>query len=78
MELRADLLLRYEAVLFLDDYVEIGAEGIDALFRAMTAERLDLAQPALTADSLTAYPRCSSRSALLSSSSSSVSNEIVR
>ena len=56
MELRADLLLRYEAVLFLDDDVEIGAEGIDALFRAMTAERLDLAQPALTADSLTAYP----------------------
>src|SRR5262249_49178555 len=29
-------------------------------------------------DSLSAYPRCSSRSALLSSSSSSVSNEIVR
>ena len=56
MELRADLLLRYEAVLFLDDDVEIGAEGIDALFRAMTAENLDLAQPALTADSFTAYP----------------------
>jgi hypothetical protein len=56
MELRADLLLRYEAVLFLDDDVEIGAEGIEALFRAMTAENLDLAQPALTADSFTAYP----------------------
>ena len=42
--------------MFLDDDVEIGAEGIDALFRAMTAEGLDLAQPALTADSLTAYP----------------------
>ena len=56
MELRPDLLLRYRAVLFLDDDVEIGAEGIDALFRAMTAEKLDLAQPALTADSATAYP----------------------
>jgi hypothetical protein len=56
LELRPDLLLRYQAVLFLDDDVEIGAEGIDALFRAMTAEGLDLAQPALTADTATAYP----------------------
>jgi hypothetical protein len=55
MELRPGLLLRYQAVLFLDDDVEIGAEGIEALFRAMTAEKLDLAQPALTADSATAY-----------------------
>jgi hypothetical protein len=56
MELRADLLLRYQAVLFLDDDVEIGAEGIEALFCAMTAEKLDLAQASLTADSATAYP----------------------
>ena len=49
MELRPDLLLRYRAVLFLDDDVEIGAEGIEALFRVMAAEKLDLAQPALTA-----------------------------
>jgi hypothetical protein len=55
LELRPDLLLPYQAVLFLDDDVEIGAEGIEALFRAMTAEKLDLAQPALTADSATAY-----------------------
>ena len=55
MELRPDLLLRYQAVLFLDDDIEIGAEGIEALFGAMTAEKLDLAQPALTADSATAY-----------------------
>ncbi|MGB7973479.1 MAG: hypothetical protein WCF81_03820 [Roseiarcus sp.] len=55
MELRPDLLLRYQAVLFLDDDVEIDAQGIEALFRAMTAEKLDLAQPALTADSSTAY-----------------------
>jgi hypothetical protein len=56
MELRPDLLLRYQAVLFLDDDVEIDASSIDALFRAMAAENLDLAQPALTADSATAYP----------------------
>ena len=56
MELRPDLLLRYQAVLFLDDDVGIGAEEIDAFFRAMTDEKLDLAQPALTADSATAYP----------------------
>ena len=56
MEVRPDLLLHYQAVLFLDDDVEIGSEGIGALFRAMTAENLDLAQPALTADSATAYP----------------------
>ena len=56
MELRPDLLLGYQAVLFLDDDVEIGAEGIGAFFRAMEAEKLDLAQPALTADSATAYP----------------------
>ena len=56
MELRPDLLLRYRTVLFLDDDVEIGTESIDAFFRAMAAAKLDLAQPALTADSATAYP----------------------
>ena len=56
MALRPDLLLRYEAVLFLDDDVEIRAGEIAALFRAMSGEKLDLAQPALTADSATAYP----------------------
>jgi hypothetical protein len=55
MELRPDLLLRYQTVLFLDDDVEIDAQGIEAFFRAMTAEKLDLAQPALSADSATAY-----------------------
>jgi hypothetical protein len=55
MELRPDLLLRYRAVLFLDDDVEIGADEIEALFRAFAADKLDLAQPALTADSATAY-----------------------
>ena len=53
---RPDLLLRYEAALFLDDDVEIGASRIDELFRAMAEEELDLAQPALTADSDCAWP----------------------
>jgi hypothetical protein len=56
MELRPDLLLRYQAVLFLDDDVGIDAPGIETFFRAMAAEKLDLAQPALSADSATAYP----------------------
>jgi hypothetical protein len=56
LELRPELLLRYEAALFLDDDVEIGAGQIDALFRAMAADQLDLAQPALTADSDSAWP----------------------
>jgi hypothetical protein len=56
MERRPDLLLRYQAVLFLDDDVEIDASGIETFFRAMAAEKLDLAQPALTVDSATAYP----------------------
>ena len=53
---RPDLLLRYESALFLDDDVEIGADGINALFRAMRAQGLDLAHPALTKDSRTAWP----------------------
>ena len=56
LEFRPDLILRYQAVLFLDDDVEIDTSGIEALFRVMAAEKLDLAQPALTADSATAYP----------------------
>jgi hypothetical protein len=48
--------MRYEATLFLDDDVEVSAPEIDRLFVAMAAEKLDLAQPALTADSFTAYP----------------------
>jgi hypothetical protein len=53
---RPDLLLRYEAALFLDDDVEIDSTQIDLLFRTMASQRLDLAQPALTADSGTAWP----------------------
>ncbi len=53
---RPDLLLRYEAALFLDDDVEIGAGDIQALFATAARERLDLAHPALTADSDSAWP----------------------
>jgi len=52
---RPDCLIRYDAALFLDDDVEIGAADIDALFAVMEREKLDLAQPALTADSETAF-----------------------
>jgi hypothetical protein len=53
---RPDLILRYEATLFLDDDVQIRAGQIDQLFRMMAKEKLDLAQPALTADSVSAWP----------------------
>ena len=53
---RPECLLRYEAVLFLDDDIELGAADIDALFAALAREKLDLAQAALTADSECAWP----------------------
>ncbi len=56
LELRPDLLLRYDRVLFLDDDIEIGAAQIDLLFQVAEKEKLDLAGPALTADSQTAWP----------------------
>jgi hypothetical protein len=56
MEARPDLLLRYDAVLFLDDDVEIPAAGIETLFAIAERERLDLAQPSLSADSDSAWP----------------------
>jgi hypothetical protein len=56
LELRPDLLLRYDRVLFLDDDIEIGAAQIDLLFQVAEREKLDLAGPALTADSQTAWP----------------------
>ena len=56
LDQRPDLLMRYEAGLFLDDDAEIEAKDIDALFSAMARDRLDLAQPALTADSDSAWP----------------------
>ena len=56
LELRPDLLLGYERVLFLDDDIEIGAAQIDLLFRVAEREKLDLAGPSLTSDSQTAWP----------------------
>jgi len=53
---RPDLILRYAAVILLDDDVEVNAEAIDALFTVAEREGLDLAQPALTADSESAWP----------------------
>ena len=51
-----ELLLRYKAVFFLDDDVEIGATDIERTFAALFANGLDLAQPSLTADSACAFP----------------------
>jgi hypothetical protein len=56
LELRPDLLLRYDRVLFLDDDIEIGAAQIDLLFQVAEREKLDLAGPSLTPDSQTAWP----------------------
>jgi hypothetical protein len=56
LEKRPDLLLTYDAALFLDDDVAVTPLEIDALFAAMEREKLDLAQPALTADSDSAWP----------------------
>ncbi len=52
---RPESLMRYDAALFLDDDIEIGAADIDTLFAVMEREKLDLAQPALTADSECAW-----------------------
>jgi hypothetical protein len=56
LELRPDLLLQYDRVLFLDDDIEVGAGQIDRLFQVADREKLDLAGPSLTADSQTAWP----------------------
>ncbi len=56
LELRPDLLLQYDRVLFLDDDIEIGPAQIDLLFEVAEREKLDLAGPSLTADSQTAWP----------------------
>ena len=55
LEVRPDLLIRYEAVLFLDDDVEVSREGVEALFAIRERERLDVAQPSMTPDSDSAW-----------------------
>ena len=56
LELRPDLLMQYDRVLFLDDDIEITAAQIDLLFQIAEREKLDLAGPSLTPDSQTAWP----------------------
>ncbi len=51
-----DLLLRYERVLFLDDDIDIDAVRIGRFFEIMAEDGLDLAQPALSERSTTAFP----------------------
>ena len=56
LETRPDFLLRYDAVLFLDDDVEISSAGIERLFATTEREGLDVAQPSLSADFDFAWP----------------------
>ena len=56
IEDRPEFLMRYDAVLFLDDDVEISGSGVEALFAIAAREDLDVAQPSLTADSDSAWP----------------------
>jgi hypothetical protein len=51
LEERPELFERYEAVLFLDDDVEIDNAGVMLLFQTMKKYKLDLVQASLTADS---------------------------
>ena len=51
LERDPDYLLRYEAVFFIDDDIDIDGAAISRLFAATTTEGFDLAQPSLTADS---------------------------
>ena len=56
LELRPDLLLSHDRVLFLDDDIEIESAQIELMFAIADREKLDLAGPSLTADSQTAWP----------------------
>ena len=55
LEEMPDLLLRYEAVMFMDDDVCIAADKVAQLFRTVATEGLDLAQASLTANSACYY-----------------------
>lgn len=56
LKLRPDLLLRYDAVLFLDDDIELSASAIENLFHTMERQDLALAQASLSADSDCVWP----------------------
>ena len=50
-----DIMLAYDAVLFLDDDIEIATADIERLFAIFATRRLDLAQASLTAESSCAF-----------------------
>ncbi|HEU4879169.1 MAG TPA: hypothetical protein VFT21_06950 [Gemmatimonadaceae bacterium] len=56
LEARPDLLLRYDAVLFLDDDIVLSAPAVSRFFAEMERSSLDLAQPSLTAESSCVWP----------------------
>ncbi len=56
MAVRPDILLSYDAVLFLDDDVELSSRSVDELFAKMEQAGLDLAQPSLSAESVCSWP----------------------
>ena len=56
LEARPDLLLRYDAVLFLDDDIVLSSPALSRFFSEMERSGLDLAQPSLTADSSCVWP----------------------
>jgi hypothetical protein len=53
---RPEILTQYDYVLFLDDDIVLPAQDIDRLFSVMREQKLDLAQPSLTADSYGSFP----------------------
>jgi hypothetical protein len=56
LETRPDILLRYDAVLFLDDDIELSPSALTGFFAEMERASLDLAQPSLTAESSCVWP----------------------
>ena len=56
LEMRPDILLQYEAVLFLDDDIYISPSALDTFFTEMENAGLDLAQPSLSAESDCVWP----------------------
>ncbi|MFB3918017.1 MAG: DUF707 domain-containing protein [Terriglobales bacterium] len=51
LEIDPDLLTSYDAVLFLDDDIDLTTQQIERLFAIMTEHDLDLVQPSLSAES---------------------------
>ena len=53
---RPDVFLHYDAVLFLDDDIEVSAQGIENVFESMQQHDLALAQPSLSPESDCVWP----------------------